>query len=529
MIKREGNYVLHPDSKEGVGEFFKIKEFIDEYAMNFSVFKLSRKEALKEVLIIHSEFVFMHNQGRVRALPDIKMDFRNNEVLIQESLKWAIKLIYKFCEEKPKKNNLIKPTRKEIIEFIIYCYKLDLFYNLFNSAGKGQYHIKLLDNRISFHSSSENNGFLAYNSWRQAYRERKQINDINSVDRKAIQEVHMSDFHMPEEWDLGAYTLAEFKEVSKQIDKLCTAWFINHLRENKYVVVGKYRADGLVKINHKNWWVNQLVDLTGFSTKVIESIVDDLTYVDTNNSDPCYQFFIQLKNNELALPAGFVASFVRPERNLIAYLPKKDQKLFSRLSNDCEDQQIQYIKKKLKNSGIIVISKKTKAQDKREGMDLMLLDPKSLDLLIIELKWRIPPASAREMYGTDEAINKGIKQIKKAEEWVEKNLNSILKEYLGEDYSKTVPKRISYCVVINENIGAGSGCELLDPIITVDHLLELLEHGLGHTINCLDTREHRIPQKYIKMKPLSFNISNFKFEFSGTELLGEWLDKVLEK
>ncbi|MGG4207633.1 hypothetical protein ABEW60_25190 [Paenibacillus jamilae] len=528
--RREPNYTLHKESTMSLDVFSEILEHIKNYPSMFSILKIPRNKALKKMLIVHSELSFMHILEGAKVIPDLSFDLdnKNSENLIQESLKWAVRLINNFCKEESVKK-VIEPTRKEIIDFLIFCYKLDLFYNMLFSAGRGEYLLKLTDKGIFFISAKESKDFLAYNAWRQAFREREQINNIKIISMEAIQEVHLSDFSMPEMWNLGGYTLAQFKEVSVHLDGLNSKWFMNHLKKNKVVIVGKYKAEELVRVNHKQWWIEQLVQLTDFETNIVKNIIDDLTYEDFNNNDPSYQFFIPMKNKELALPVAFVASFVRPERNLMALLPKKNQKLFSELTNDCENQQIEYIREKIKDTGIIIIEKKTKAQASRKGMDLMVLDPVTFELLVIELKWRVPPSSTREMYDTDEVVQKGLKQITEAKGWVTENFDTILSDYLGQSYLGLKPTRVEYCVVVNENIGTGTHCDSLVPVVTVDHLVEMLKFGVRSTIDVLASGKHRVPAEYINVKPISFNLCGYKVEFPATELLGTWLDKTLTK
>ncbi|WP_042166669.1 hypothetical protein [Paenibacillus gorillae] len=526
---RGTKYIFHKDSKGDLNSLFEMEQDIDQYFSRSPIFKLSRKKALREVLTIHSELTFMHVIGGTKAISDFSFDLddRNNEVMIQESLKWALRLIHKFCKEESE-GKVINPSRKEIMDFLVHCYKFDLFKNMLFSAGKGGYIINLNDSKITFISSKEEGDFLAYNAWRQALREREQFNSIKNNSREALQEVHLNEFSMPEEWNLGSYTLGQFKEVSMRLDKLISTWFLNHHKHlEASLVIGKYKATEVVKINHKNWWIDQLVRLTSLHPTIVENIIDDMTYENFNNNDPSYQFFIPLSNGELALPVGFAANFVRYERNLMALLPKRNQKLFSQLTNDCENQQINIIKESLKDFNIVTLEKQTKAQDKRKGIDLMVLDPESLELLVIELKWRVPPSSTREMYTTDEAVMKGLQQIQEAENWVNVNLNTVLSDYLGKEYFHLNPSHQSYCVVVNENIGTGDHCNSSVPVITLDHLIELLRKGIKSTINTLENGEHRVPREYINIKPISFDLFGYRIEFPTTELLGTWLDKTL--
>ncbi|SDL16332.1 hypothetical protein [Paenibacillus typhae] len=531
MGKKQGaKYKLHQESLGTQEDLHLFLNKIGDNPASLPIVHLSRRKALLELLTVHSELSFIHLKGGYRRIPDLnpELDERQSERLIQESLKWAIKWVFDFCNDKGESKS-IKPSRKEVIEMLIFAYKYDFFRDVLFSASKGGYSIKLTNNRLEFIPENINHAFLAYNSWRQAYRERIQINNIQSTGIAAIKEVQSSEFTMPNTWDLGKYTLNEYKQFSVSLDELLSKWIKNHGTKNPKIVIGKYNSSKLVKIHHKNWWFQQISNISGLSQNTVKDIISDLTYSNIKDTDPAYQYFVPLNENELALSACFAGVFIRPERNLVALIPKMPENTFHQLTNDCEGQQISLIKQSLKDEEILIAEKKTKAQEVRPGMDILFLDVNTKELLVVELKWTASPSNTGEMYNVDNQVKKGLEQLQKAHEYVARHIDTILFEYFGASYKGVQPRDQEYCVAINESIGTGEHCDAFAHVVTLDHLIELLNKGVGYTINTLRNTTHRIPNEFYSEVPMNFELLGYDIHCSGTQLKGTWLDKSLPK
>lgn len=526
--KKDNIYSIHKESKGTYEDLNLIMHKISSYRENLPIVKMPKRKALLELLTIHSEIAFLHVNGRVKNILDLNpaLDERQNEKLIQESLKWAVKWIFDYCDDRKKLP--FTPSRKELIQILIFGYKYEMLREILFSASRGVYSIKIDDKKIEFVTENDNHHtFLAYNSWRQAYRERLQLNNIQIKNIGAIQELQSNEFTMPETWNFGKYTLKEYKCFSVSLDGLLTRWMKNHAKKNPIIIIGQYKSTELIKVFDEKWWVNQISKLSGLSKDTVKNIITDLTYVNRKNNDPAYQFFIPLSGKELALSVCFTNVFVRPERNLMALLPKLEDNSFHRLSNECESQQIHLIKKSLNNKAIILGEKRTKAQEKRSGMDVLFLNRETLDLLIVELKWTISPSTTSEMYAVDEHVKKGLNSLPIAYKYVREHIDQILFEYFGPQYKGKRPRRYENCVVMNESIGTGGHCDPFTHVITLDHLIELLNKGLGHTIDTLQNKKHRIPSEFYSQVPVDFKINEYEIHCSGTDLEGSWLDKTL--
>ncbi|MNO04188.1 hypothetical protein D3C81_2251310 [compost metagenome] len=54
-----------------------------------------------------------------------------------------------------------------------------------------------------------------------------------------------------------------------------------------------------------------------------------------------------------------------------------------------------------------------------------------------------------------------------------------------------------------------------------------MDKGVGHVIEALRNKNHRVPHEYYSEVPMSFELLGYEVHCSGTELKGIWLDKTL--
>lgn len=504
------------------GQIFEIIKDIDKHIISLPLLGWDTNRAIKELLLAHAERSILHlvNLDRQLRGGPTKTDHRLEERIIQESLKWGLRWIFSKSSASGTKNpdRTIKILAHQVLQ-IGFAY--DMLMNVMFLIKKGKLESRIDGNRIVFDAGKADQQFLAYNLWRQCYREKKTREDlpIDINPHQASEIFHLNEFTMPDHWDFGDYLLSDYKRVSTSLSLLCMKWLEQASRQETLEQI----ARNLIIINELSWWIDLLSDVSGVSKSVVESIIEDLTFNNTfHNNDPSYQYFIPL-GNKLALSAIFVGSYVRPERNLLLRVSKFDENRFSRISNDCETQQKTYLKQMIKDPNVIVIEPKTKAQKIRSGMDVMFLDQRTLELLVVELKWKIPPSDAKEMEALDNHVKNGLNGMENAKKWVSENLNDLLFQYLGEDWKGIVPADVEFCIALNENIGTGEYCSSLAPVITIDHLGELLSKGIKPSINSLRNAEHRIPNTGIKQEPLHFHLFGYEFEWFSIGLKDEWL------
>lgn len=471
-------------------EMYKIKEQIDNHIKSMDIFKLPLYDALNEILIRHSELLLFFMLGSAEKAISKKycnFDFeeRSFEQFLQESLKWGVKWCYLYCDEKSDFSRKFK--LEEVIEVLEIAFAYELFFNQWNSFTKKGLDVEIEGNHIKFINKNQNESyFQAYNTWRSLKREEKTINNIylaGASDYYSMMEmVHKSDFSISLDWSLDGYTYQDFLNFSTGLDSFLTKHnmyelekggngntiFLKMNRENSK----RYIIEGTLK-----WWVKKLGEYCDIDGEKVKKIIRHLTYTSTGNGcEVSHQFFLPF-DNKLILSSRFVNWNVRPQRNFLSLLPKINKKLFSKISNDLEYVQKNEIKTEAKNVGLLFAEGTTKEEKVRSGMDLLILDPISLGLLIIELKFSIPVHSSIEVLKVDKTIEEGVKAAALSKGYTSENIECILGEYFGEKFKGVKPTDYESLVLVNESIGTGKRVPFNAPVITIDHFLDLLNYG----------------------------------------------------
>ncbi|AOY75360.1 hypothetical protein [Clostridium formicaceticum] len=514
---------------------YKVKGEIEDHIKEFSITKLSFKDAVHETLLRHSDLIllYMHKQLNLKEVfknSPIKFDISDftYETVLQESIKWGIRWIYDYCNQKQGENFV--PKLIEVVEFLNYAFAYELFFLNWYATYNKLTDVIIDGEHIKFVSKNpDEKHFIGYNNWRKVCRENQILGNIKDCREdiyKAMQKAHESDFEIMNEWEINGYTWSDFKKFSSALD--------NYLTRLNMKEIEKAKKDGLVTISlkredseryiineKKDWWTSLLLKETGLNIEIITSIIDDLTYnPDIKNTEISFQFFIPVED-KLMLSSRFVNLMVRPERNFLNLIPKLYEKKFNNLSNDCEDMQESLIKNFVTNRSIIYNKEKTKEQSVRPGMDLLIFDTHSLKLLVVELKWNIPPYDIKEVIGIDKKVKKGVERLSDAKKYVAHNLDTILQEYFGEEWKQVKPSDIEYLVAIKESIGSGNGCDLCDPVITVDHLIELLNNGMNHLFEIIreGKREYysdEVEECWKRVEILNYKIDLLSYEIKRT-------------
>lgn len=107
-----------------------------------------------------------------------------------------------------------------------------------------------------------------------------------------------------------------------------------------------------------------------------------------------------------------------------------------------------------------------------------LYDKNSNHLQVLELKYKIPVDSERDIVNLDEMLEKAYAQLEWAKQYVAEH-EGILEEYFGTEYIGVIPNVVDYFVVTNYAIGTGTNCKLPSPILLEEHYLQLMQQAAG--------------------------------------------------
>lgn len=280
-------------------------------------------------------------------------------------------------------------------------------------------------------------------------------------------------FMLPEGWRFSKYSLAEFRQVFDSIVALAYIQYIARVKAAAQGCVGLGFSNCLF-IPTKDELLNRVMRYTGLSRQVVADVVYDLTLGSHNippeRGDPALQPLIAINNERYAV-APFLWIHNAAERNFVALMNKLPQEkaIYSRLVQEKEELMKERINSHVRGVKWRTWSGRVGGRSDLPDVDLALIDDSERVCILMELKWFLDPAEAKEVIEKSQEIAKGVSQL------------LLLKKAVREGYSPVFERlRIdpSYSVgvvVVSANwIGHASVQNPDVPVIREDHLVEKL-------------------------------------------------------
>ena len=321
-------------------------------------------------------------------------------------------------------------------------------------------------------------------------------------------------FSLPSEWQFSRYTLEDFRKVFEAIFAMA---FIRALAGGIAAGQGYMGyADSIYAPTH-NELLKRVVRYSQISDVKVQSIFDDLSYGnrDISKPDPALQPLIKLNSEAYAImPHLWLSSSA--ERNLTVLLNKlpSEKGIYSKLVSEKERLMRERFTTCLSAKDFRFIWGNVLGLP---DVDLAIIMDCEKACLLLELKWFIEPAEAREIIERSEEVEKGISQLLKLKDAFTNNHKPLL-EKLQIDYSYNLEG-----VVVSENwIGHAKVQSPEIPVIQADHLIAKLRttERLESAIEWLKDRKY-LPKEGEHFKVFRFNatISNWSLKWYGIKPL----------
>ncbi len=313
-------------------------------------------------------------------------------------------------------------------------------------------------------------------------------------------------FSLPGDWEFSRYTLKDFRAVFEVIAALAGI----HLTARKFASdQGRVRLgypDSIYVFAYEDL-LRRTVRYSKLSEAKVQSVFDDLTYGNKGirHPDPALQPLIKLNSNDYAImPNLWICSAA--ERNLTILLNKlpSEKDIYQKLVTNKETLMRESITSDLSNKDFrFVLGSVANLPD----VDLAIVSDSEKVCLLLELKWFIHPAEAREIIEKSEEVEKGISQIQKSKQAYADN-NQQLLEKLNIDSNYKLEG-----VVVSENWIGNANVQSPDvPVIRSNHLIAKLK-----TTNSLrSTTEWLKNRKYLPKEGEHFKVHN------TTSTVGKW-------
>ena len=221
-------------------------------------------------------------------------------------------------------------------------------------------------------------------------------------------------------WDVGGYTLAQFRDFWTALLTFC--WIHQWACMRSGVKGGALNS--VVKMRHRDGWVEDLARRCALDASIIRLIIDDLTYEPALYSpgrkqpDVVTQPFFPLRHQLLAL-SNQLALLSNAERNLWDLVSIKRPEIHSVLRNMKEELWLRQLTPRLEEYGLRVFGPiKFSHAGRRSDLDLLILDRESRFGLGCQLKWLTSPDRIRDVSYADNELLKGIAQAALSLEWL---------------------------------------------------------------------------------------------------------------
>lgn len=332
--------------------------------------------------------------------------------------------------------------------------------------------------------------------------------------RHAVRERSLLSWSMNSTWDLGGYSLQEFRALSYTIQS-CRAIHrtaIDTIRNHKT------RLSVRLMIKNRIQWISELSAKSALSRQTVAAILDDLVYDESlfvsgrPRGHVMYHPFFKVENGSLAM-SNAIVQISNAERNIWSLLGLLRPKIHDDLKNHKELHWVHEIRKELEGFGLICIPNiKFEHEGKPRNIDLLVLDENRQFGLVCELKWLTPTDDAKGVFYSDQELEKGADQASISKKWVDQNRSELARQ---TDFPLHQLRNVEFkpIVISKESLLSGFAGSPSAPVINSSLLKWILEKPHTHSIDTLWQIADR--KSYLPKAGVHFEFDSHELEWNG--------------
>ncbi len=324
-------------------------------------------------------------------------------------------------------------------------------------------------------------------------------------------------FLLPEEWKFSRYSLSDFKKVYNSILALAYIQYVARAQAASLGCIGLGFSNCLF-LPTKEELLNRVTRYTELTPQTVLEVIHDLTLGSYNISpergDPALQPLISLNEERYAV-APFLWIHGSAERNFISLMNKlpQEKSIYSRLVHQKEELMRDRIKSKVQNTKLRTWSGRIASRSDLPDVDLALIDDSEKVCILLELKWFLDPAEAKEIIEKSEEIAKGISQLLRLKQAINEQSPALF-ERLGVDPSYS----FGFVLASANWIGHASVQNSEASVIREDHLIKKLSvtSSLSEVISWFSHRSY-LPEegKHYEVVHTSPRVGKWKMNWYG--------------
>ncbi|HBF4286463.1 hypothetical protein [Clostridioides difficile] len=470
-------------------DIYEIKKDIETKISENKLFKLKLDDAILVVLekvgVLNSSLYTIDEFKEKQIIKDIcklEIEYTNIISFIQESIKWIFRWCSSYCSDSSAcKAESVKFN--DVCELMGLAYSYEKFYGMWEMHNYKKVNYSRKDKELKFEYKNEDTYkvHLFYDTiciMHDNARLEEKLDNME-VNKKNLTEImnyaHELDFDCCFDMEFDGFNLKEYKLFSQSINEIIYRDMKKSLYYNTMLIIP---GDTGIVCMSRIQLIKTLYKMTSMDIEKINKMINFFTYNFLDyKSDISLTYIIPILNDKIIISEA-IFNFQRPEVNAMRLLAKRESSKYDLAQNKFECQERVKIQKGI-NERYVVGYGKEKSQKNIPGMDLLVYDLISNNLQVIELKYKIPIDSARDINNLDEMLDKGYKQIDEAKVYVEDRLQYILNDYFGDYWNGLIPSKVDYFVLTNYSIGTGSGKELPTKILQTNDYIDLMSNHDG--------------------------------------------------
>ena len=338
-------------------------------------------------------------------------------------------------------------------------------------------------------------------------------------------EVLASRWELGNDWDLGGYTVSEFRQFWITLLTLC--WIHHNVCFLSGVKGGALTS--VVKMMSRHGWESEMVRRSSLEEPTVRAILDDLIYdprlYEAGNKQAevtCQPFFCL--RAELLGVSNQLVMLSNAERNLWDLISIKRPEIHSRLRNQKEELWIEEITPKLKAYGLRPFGPvKLVHNGKQSDLDLLVLDDERRFGLGLQMKWLNHPDRIRDVKYADKELGKGLDQAELALKWLNSR-PAKLRELTGLSLKDLETYEFRSVVLSKNTLGSTSTRRKGIPLITERILHWIL--GEPHHSSLKALWHVGEEKRYMPIRGKHFSDQDSDAEFGGIRFIGKKMSMI---
>jgi hypothetical protein len=207
---------------------------------------------------------------------------------------------------------------------------------------------------------------------------------------------------------------------------------------------------------------------TNINHEDIKKFIDFLIYGNQiTNPDPALQPLFSTLTGDILIPCNLIISN-NFQRNLLSLYTRVASSAFDNQSKIFETSMINEANSWVSKLPFALVNEHIVADNKREEVDILIIDENDKFILVMEFRWFIQPGDSREVQERIKVCNQKVTQTERKLAFITKNIKEITKKY-NVSSTNSEEWEVQGCVVIK---GFGGQQSINDeiPIITLDVL-----------------------------------------------------------